>query len=154
MQKIIKIFSISTKYRMLWPDDKYLGAMFKEVRLKRAYNLLKHIIPPFLCLEILWMFYIGGGFKGVPLSIVFSMHLPPMIISICFLLSIPLHLVLYFYYLSNKKLSQREYNVYLKLCKLAHVKAKGDPIMYDFATVLNKAMKKVKSHQELFNDLM
>lgn len=138
-----------SEYMNLWPDEKVLGFIFPELRVKKTLNLAKKLIPPFIVFLMVWAFVVGGGLSGIDFIYTQKGNLPVTIVCILFLLSIPLHGYYWFYKRSNLKLNKKQKVFYEELMKDLGKSYSLDPCMYDFIKSINLGLSVYKSNEFL-----
>ena len=157
---IISKIKLGSEYMELWPEEKVLRLIFMEPRLKEVFSFAKKVMPPFVALLLVWMYYTCGGYQGIYLLLTHpqagAMHLylalTSLIIMLLTLLSSPFLLLLWFYYQAQKPLEAKQQAFYRELCSLLHKQPQQAPKMYDFVKALNEGCTTVKD-KEFLNKL-
>ncbi|MGN1281100.1 MAG: terminus macrodomain insulation protein YfbV [Succinivibrio sp.] len=139
---IIKNIYSGAEYMRLWPDEPLLNPVFKENRVKRAMVFAIRVLPQFIVFILVWGFYIGGGFKGVPVLFALGSSFPVTLSCVLFLLFIPVHGYLWFYSRSVTPLNKKQKEFYIKICKRLEREPSSEPVMLDFEKTVNAALKK------------
>ncbi|MGN0894982.1 MAG: DUF412 family protein [Succinivibrio sp.] len=140
--RLVKNIYSGADYMRNWPDEALLNPVFKEGRVKKSMNLAIKILPPFIVFILLWGFYMGGGFWGVPLLFALGSSFPVTLSCVLFLLFIPVHGYLWFYKRSITPLNEKQKEFYTKLCKKLEREPSANPVMLDFEKTVNVALKR------------
>ncbi len=125
----------------LWPEDRVLGSVFPEVRVRKAMIFARRAIPPFAAFILLWAYVQGGGLKGVSLIFTLKSAWPPIVASVTFLLLLPVQGYYWFGRRSLRPLSERQKKLYAELCARLSREPEREPDMLALATVLAQAMR-------------
>ncbi|MBQ9275482.1 MAG: DUF412 family protein [Succinivibrio sp.] len=135
--------SLGTRYMKIWPEEKILGALFPENRVKYFMKLAQLLLPPFIMLILVWAFVRGGGLKGVSLMFVLQNTWPMTLISVLFLLLIPLQGYYWFGRRAQLSLNAKQQSFYNDLCRKLERTPKTEPAMYDLAVVLKEGLQRL-----------
>lgn len=134
---------LGIKYMEIWPQEDILGAIFPENRVKYVMTVGKYLIPPFVVLIILWVYFLGGGFKGVSFFYTIKLNWPVSIVCVLFLLLMPVQGYYWFGKRALLKLNKRQQLFYQSLCEKLQKTPVLNPTMFDLAKVLNEGCKKL-----------
>lgn len=137
----VKKLCLGSKYLELWPEDRVLGAVFPENRVKKVMVLARRLIPPFIVFLLLYNFVLGGGLKGVSFFYTLKINWPATLCAVVLLLLLPLQ----GYYWAGKraqlKLSKKLETFYRDVCVKLHKEPALNPTMFDLAVVLRQGLK-------------
>ena len=140
------------EYMNLWPNDKVLGAIFPEIRVKATLKLGSLLWPPFIVFMLVWTFIQGGGLKGIDFIYTLKNNYAVTICCVLFILLIPIQGYLWFYKRSKTLLNERQKGIYIKICAKLNKQAVNEPTMYDFVVILKSALK-TKNNKDFLNML-
>lgn len=150
--KIFTAIKRAHDYMDLWPEEPVLVAAFVELRYRRMMLLGRKIIPPAVALMLFWIYFTCGGLEGLTLlffhpqagGMYLYLSVVSVLLFILLLLQMPLIGLYWFYQRSKTALNERQKSFYLDLCQQLQQTPVPQPTMYEFASILNSAMKNLK----------